>query len=884
MARAGKWLLPAISLFSIAAIIPLAQTISETSSPAVSIHAVESKTRPSRAYEIKDDGDFDRVDLAPYMECFFDKSKTMNLEEVHASGFFVDAGGRTHWGVQKSTCWFRIPLVSSASRHLFFYASNLVDHARFSIDPGSTLLLYYRLDYDDAGIVCTPTISSESAFQKRMRSSLVFDSVIVGVYVALLLYNLCVALWTRDRAYLVYLHVLACFFLYLLFREFDIRLFGRWDIPSAAFTLPGYLFLLLLAMEYYESPWDRLLSRRLFAMLLALGAITMILYAVSSIGTVFKYVFASLLFCFLGYLTLIMWKERRWKAVFFIVSAGPAIIGMLLMSLVNLGLFSPGRVGPFDLISNQASYFEMAFQMTTLALALGFRIREQEREVVTTRILNERLVERDKMKNRFLISASHELRTPLSVIMGGLGAMRRGRFGAVPADMACILETMWRNGNKLDVRIGNLLAWSRINDAPTTIQFAVRDAITPFASIAEDFVPLATLRNLDYKIEIPPSGSTFPIKYNDDLFETAVLNILSNAFKYTPKEGRITAAIYTDGDGACVVEIKDSGIGIPVEEQQRVFDRYYRGEEGRRSVFDGSGLGLELARNSMDLLGGNIRFKSREGEGTSFFLCFPMVKVGGIVEVGETTGRSRSYIASLGHLTKPCSQAVSAEKIESQRRPRILVVEDDEDLLDLIESEMAVRFDVVTARDGRTALKLLDEVPAPDLVITDLVMPGLDGEGLLDAALEKRPPTLPFIILSALGDEERKAYLLSKGAVDFIAKPFPLDILARKVENLLAWEKAELERERSRIKDAFLSILENGVDHRGDTASIIRLSEYSLSNREKKIVEMVLRGMRDKEIASELGVAVSTISNTLGRIYKKVGVSNRVELLCKLRS
>ena len=413
----------------------------------------------------------------------------------------------------------------------------------------------------------------------------------------------------------------------------------------------------------------------------------------------------------------------------------------------------------------------------------------------------------DRAKTEFFSNVSHEFRTPLTLMLGPLGDALADP-DPDPAVQRERIEVAQRGALRLLRLVNALLDLSRMEAGraaavygPVDLGRLARDTAAVFRS--------ATVRSgLELVVDAPEEDTT--IEADADMLEKVLLNLLSNAYKYT-LEGRIELRVRV-GETA-VLEVADTGVGIPDDELPRLFERFHRVSRARGRSHEGSGIGLALVDELVQLHGGEVTAESVEGKGSTFRVELPVAQAMATTaapgEAEAAPDQRDAFAREAEHWSEERTIVLASE---SEGRPEVLVVDDNADLRTylarLLEGEYVVR----TAIDGADALAQITERP-PDLVVTDVMMPNLDGFELL-AKLRQQPRTqrLPVIVLSARAGEEATVEGLDAGADDYLVKPFSgAELLARVHANLevtrLRDALATGERERAReMEDVALTL------------------------------------------------------------------------------
>ncbi|SAK46785.1 sensor kinase/response regulator fusion protein [Caballeronia catudaia] len=413
----------------------------------------------------------------------------------------------------------------------------------------------------------------------------------------------------------------------------------------------------------------------------------------------------------------------------------------------------------------------------------------------------EALAEIDRAKTTFFSNISHEFRTPLTLMLGPLEELLANPERVSRADLR-IVKIMHRNGLRLLKLVNALLDFSRIEAGRIEIHRQPTDLAVFTAELASLFRSAIETAGLRLEIDIPPTPVIADI--DRDMWEKIVMNLLSNAFKFT-FDGVIRIALHANDDHGIELCVRDTGIGIPEHELARVFERFHRvaGASGR-SV-EGSGIGLAMVQELVKLHGGSIRAQSRLGDGACFTITLPapreFASAAHDAPHAEASIRARSYVDAamrwmpdagtppeLGSEDDaPLGVSAADEPTPPDAMPgRVLVVDDNADLRDYMRRMLtAAGHDVSAAADGEAALAMAREV-RPEVIVSDVMMPRLDGFALLAALREDETlRETPVVLLSARAGEEARVGGLEAGADDYLTKPFSArELLARVASNL----------------------------------------------------------------------------------------------------
>ena len=436
------------------------------------------------------------------------------------------------------------------------------------------------------------------------------------------------------------------------------------------------------------------------------------------------------------------------------------------------------------------TFFRLVARQIATSVA-GARSFEQERERA------EALAELDRAKTLFFSNVSHEFRTPLTLMLGPLeDALAAGnRLSAEDRER---LELAHRNSVRLLRLVNTLLDFSRIEAGRIEASYEETDIAKFTAELAAMFRSATERAGL--RLFINCSTVPEPAYVDREMWEKIVFNLLSNAFKFT-FEGEIEVRLQKAGNLA-ELTVRDTGTGIPAEDLRRLFDRFYRVKGARGRTFEGSGIGLSLVEELVKLHGGAVRVESELNRGSTFTVAIPLGKAHlpacriGAARTLESTGmRSKAYVDEALHWLQGRPSSIedvqsfalsAAEGQPSTPTARILLADDNADMREYVQRLLREHYEVETVTDGDAALRRARE-RRPDLILSDIMMPRMDGFALVDAIrADESLRRIPIILLSARAGEESRIEGLESGADDYLVKPFSARELLARVRSQLA--------------------------------------------------------------------------------------------------
>jgi PAS domain S-box-containing protein len=456
-------------------------------------------------------------------------------------------------------------------------------------------------------------------------------------------------------------------------------------------------------------------------------------------------------------------------------------------------------------------YRDFAERAASLVAAVLVNVKAYE----DARLRADALAAIDRAKTAFFANVSHEFRTPLTLMLGPTEDALSSGERVLRGEQ---LEMVHRNQLRLMKLVNTLLDFSRAEAGRVHAAYEPTDLASLTTDLASAFRSAMERGGLDFQVDCAPLEG--PVYVDREMWEKIVLNLLSNALKFT-FEGSVRVVLRDAGD-VVVLEVKDSGAGIAQSEQPRIFERFHRIDGTRARTHEGSGIGLALVRDLVGLHGGHIDVASEVGRGTTFTVTLPKGAAHLDAErvqrapTSSSRERAQSYVAeALRWLPAPGADAASvsattADGISpSVSSARILVADDNADVRDYIARLLRQHWTVETVADGVEAVEAVHRA-RPDLVLSDVMMPRLDGFELVRTLRrDATTATIPIMLLSARAGEEAVAEGLRCGADDYLVKPFSSSTLVVRVEALLAAARAReaarrsAEGERERLKAMF---------------------------------------------------------------------------------
>jgi signal transduction histidine kinase/ligand-binding sensor domain-containing protein/DNA-binding response OmpR family regulator len=466
---------------------------------------------------------------------------------------------------------------------------------------------------------------------------------------------------------------------------------------------------------------------------------------------------------------------------------------------------------------------------------MKYAIQQERQEAI-------RMHELDMMKIKFFTNVSHEFRTPLTLILTPIEKILRQ---TADSDQQNQFRLIQRNAKRLLNLVNQLLDFRKMEVQEIKFTPSEGDIIQFIRETTLSFSDLSEKKNIAFSFN--SALSALETVFDQDKLEKILFNLLSNAFKFTPEHGTVSVNVYLE-EGTqekwLNIQVKDSGIGIPADKLDKIFDRFFQNELPKSIVNQGSGIGLSITKEFVRIHGGSIAVESEPGQGSTFIVKLP------ITEVFE---HAATPSLETIHASAPDEIIPDAEiENSSSRQPVLLLVEDNEDFRFYLKDNLKFEFRIIEGKNGlegwQQAIKHI-----PDLIVSDVMMPEMNGMDLCrKIKADQRVSHIPLILLTARTAEEQKLEGLQTGADDYITKPFNFEILISRIRNLIAL--------REKFQKSFPAQYE------------IKASELNITSLDTTFIQNAIRCV--EENVSNADFSVEELSKLLGisraNFYKKI--------------
>ena len=494
--------------------------------------------------------------------------------------------------------------------------------------------------------------------------------------------------------------------------------------------------------------------------------------------------------------------------------------------------------------------FSLAFLMALGVIYLMvIRNRLKQRNLKLAQAEAQQIKRLDQLKSQFFTNISHEFRTPLHLILAPL----QKKVGQISTKDIRMIE---RNGHRLLRLVNQMLDLGKLEMGMFTPLYRQRNLFPFLTDLLHSFIPLAQNKGITLQIDIPNRERVGWI--DPEIIEKIVFNLVSNAIKFTPPEGKVNFHAHMESPHSLRIVVSDTGLGVPPHMKEKIFERFIQTLDSAVLAIEGTGIGLALTKELVEVCEGSISLDSEKGKGSSFTVVLPFYPE---KPTGKQTVEEPSPLEPLSKpepilSTTPLGVSPQSDIMEvtEQGLPSVLVVEDHQELREHLASQLIGEFEVTEAQNGMEGLELAKKV-MPDLIITDLMMPEMDGVAMTQKLKQHTLTShIPLIMLTAKDDTQSRKEGFIKGVDQYLSKPFHIEELKARMSNILMQRKEMREKFSKEV--------------------VVKPSEVRVPDTEGVFLEELI-SIIEKHIMDE--------GFTVEALQKKVGMS-RMQLHRKLKA
>ncbi len=477
------------------------------------------------------------------------------------------------------------------------------------------------------------------------------------------------------------------------------------------------------------------------------------------------------------------------------------------------------------------------------------------------------------IKARFFTNVSHELRTPLTLILGGIDEIAKKTPEGDKNEYS--VNMVRKNAKRMLTLVNQLLDTRSIADGKMKLKVSRFDAVKLVQDVYDDFRDMSVERQME--VRIIKSVESLMVWGDAMRLEALVYNLLSNAFKYTSDGGKIEVGLlYREGDAEFRIMVKDNGIGVPKESRKSIFEPFTKGTVSAYRNMASSGIGLSFCRDITEMHGGEIWVEDSESGGSKFFVRLPMDR-------DRFTEDNAEFIGTEPDIQMTAAHGLSKYRVDvetPENALKVLVVEDNVELKIYIYNNLVDKYEVRDASNGKEAVQVIESGWMPDMIVTDLMMPEMDGIELINHVRNDfNTSHIPIVMITAKHEDDTHLKAMKYGADGYIAKPFTMELLLARIDNML---------ERRRTLMSKLSA--KAEEKKGRMAGKIEISpeEIVITDKDEQLIKKVMMWLEENVSDSEVTVDQFAAYVGMGRtsMYNKIkGLTGKspVELIQEFR-
>lgn len=662
---------------------------------------------------------------------------------------------------------------------------------RYSLEPGQQKTYYFKV-YSDVipnnRLITNVGLWNDWAYFREFRIIHATHFLYAGIMLMFALFGLLVYFMFRDRIFIAFSVLAVAFVYYFLSASYTMVLpsyvgFGNHQLRYIS-EISSISFMIAVSF-WFLSEYIKMKKHfpRYYYFLLSFSILLAIWYLAVALPPFYPNLkpetanyFSLLWLLSLLYPIVSLARKGHNQSKVLLVATAILVITFIIYTLTLTKFFPRSPLAHTIVQMGTILFFMLLFYNIFIKITKIKSERERARTL-------------SELKSRFFTNISHEFRTPLTLIMGPVGQLAEKEESESKKKL---LQTALKHSQKLLAMVNGLLELSRLDASKVELNVSRFDFNTYLKGLVMSFETLAELRKIDLQFKGP--DSKLLLWFDLDKMEVIISNLLSNAFKFTPANGRISVEVI-ERDDVIEVLLSDTGVGISDDSLPHIFDRFFQAEKENPISTEGTGIGLSLVKDYVDLHSGKISVKSEIGRGTTFSLIFKKGKnhfePGDIISeelspvIDGEVFKEKSWARKLAFEEQVTSPLSNSSTVSTPKRTTILLVEDNTDVREFIKKHFIEDYEVLEAEDGERGMKLARE-HQPHLIVSDVMMPRMDGfEFCNQLKSDIETSHIPVILLTAKSGQEAKLQGLEFGADDYITKPFHSRELIIRVKKLI---------------------------------------------------------------------------------------------------
>ena len=468
---------------------------------------------------------------------------------------------------------------------------------------------------------------------------------------------------------------------------------------------------------------------------------------------------------------------------------------------------------------------------------------------------------KEEQKTLFFTNLAHETKTPLTLISNYLDKDIKER------GMSASIKIVKNNLDKLKKDMVNFLDFQKLERGQV---FYDHNQVINISEIIKEkiilFKEISNRKNIKIKSDI---AVEVYIKMDIYAFDRIINNLIDNAIKYTDNGGEIRISLRKYRDNSELI-LEDTGIGIPENELEKIFIPYRQLSKEKRNIV-GIGMGLSIVKSIIDEAGGKIVVESTAGKGTKFKINL------------KNHSSKEDDVLKKTVISSPYAISDNPNIKDSdydKNKYNVFIIEDNMEMLAYLQEYIKGNFNFYFALNGKEALEKIVDIPFPDIIISDIMMDGMDGYDFYENLVKiEKYDSVPFVFLTAKTSKEDKLKGLRKGAVDFVSKPFDVDILISKINSILRKSSVQKNIYIKKISNEVLKMGEMSSDENSFSKIFNIFKKYDFDDNDLNIICYLADGFEYKIVADKVNMNLNTLKKRVKNIYKKLNINNKVELV-----